>query len=141
VEHEGRIVAAGLFAESGGIVQYLLSGKAGNGGHPHSTKLMMVHVRDWARARGCRAMHLGGGVGGRSDDSLSWFKRGFSKLSKPFHTWRFIVDEGRYREAVAAWEQVQGVPADDERGFFPPYRKPVCQEPGGGGTSTGEGAP
>ncbi len=125
VEYRQRIVAAGLFSDTGGVVQYLFSGKDAEAGHPHSTKLMMVHVRDWARIQGRRAMNLGGGVGGRSGDSLSHFKRGFSKLSKPFFSWRWIVDENRFRLALQAWERLAGKQADGLEGFFPPYRKPI----------------
>ena len=125
VEHLDRIVAAGLFAVSGGVVQYLFSGKDEAGGHPHATKLMMVHVRDWAKAEGNQVMHLGGGVGGRTDDALSRFKRGFSKLTRPFFTWRWIVHEERFSEAVTAWEHFSGQEADHMAGYFPPYRKPI----------------
>lgn len=121
------IPAAGLFSECGGIVQYLFSGKDESGAHPHATKLLMVQVRDWAKQRGNKVMHLGGGVGARSD-SLSQFKRGFSRLMRPFHTWRWVVDSDRHQEAVLAWEQHTGLAADDAQGYFPPYRK-VISEP------------
>ncbi len=126
VEYEGRAVAAGLFAVSGGVVQYLLSGKEEGGGHPHATKLMMVHVRDWAKEQGLKVLHLAGGVGGRSDDALSRFKRGFSKLSKPFYSWRLIAHQGRFAEAVADWERMSGESVGDVRGFFPPYRQAIA---------------
>lgn len=124
VKSPDGIPAAGLFSECGGIVQYLFSGKDESGAHPHATKLLMVQVRDWAKQRGNKVMHLGGGLGARAD-SLSQFKRGFSKLTRPFHTWRWVVDPERHHEAVLAWEQHTGLVADDVQGYFPPYRKVV----------------
>jgi hypothetical protein len=125
VEANGKIAAAGLFAVTNGIVQYLFSGTDESVAQPHATKLMMVHVRDWARAQGHSIMHLGGGFGGRSDN-LAQFKRGFSKLSKPFYTWRWIVDPKRYEALVQHWRETHDLPADGPDGFFPAYRKPVA---------------
>jgi len=124
VRSDEGIPAAGLFSECNGIVQYLFSGKDESGVHPHATKLMMVEVRDWAKARGNRIMHLGGGLGARAD-SLSQFKRGFSRLFKPFHTWRYILNPQLYNELSKLWEQMAGQTADDQTGYFPAYRKPT----------------
>lgn len=124
VERDDDLIAAGLYARSGRIVQYLFSGVDVEAGEPHATKLMMVFVRDWAKAAGAEIFHLGGGLGGGADE-LSRFKRGFSKLTKPFFTWRIVVDDGQYARLTAAWERETGVTADDEGGFFPAYRKPA----------------
>jgi hypothetical protein len=124
VEFEGRIIAAGLYAVSGGIVQYLLSGTDETAEQPHATKLMMIFVRDWAREAGHRVLHLGGGLGGGADDLLT-FKRGFSKVSSRFYSWRWIVDQGRYRTLIEEWERAHGVSAEGTEGYFPGYRKTV----------------
>lgn len=122
VEFQGRVVAAGLFAVSGGIVQYLFSGSDETGGQPHATKLMLVFVRDWAKAAGQKVLHLGGGLGGRADDLLT-FKQGFSKLSHPFYSWRWIIDESRYAGLTDRWERIEGAKAAPLIGYFPAYRK------------------
>jgi hypothetical protein len=130
VEYERRIVAAGLFALSDGLVQYLFSGTDDTAGQPHATKVMMTFVRDWARASGHSVLHLGGGLGGGADDLLT-FKRGFSKLLHSFHSWRWVIDAERYGSLVADWERKNGTPAGDETGYFPPYRKtlsPVVED-------------
>ena len=124
VEDAGGVAAAGLFSSYGEIVQYLFSGIATESSHPHASKLMMVFVRDWGKQAGKKVFHLAGGVGAQ-DDNLSRFKRGFSKLSNTFHTWRLITDEGAYQAAVTEWEKQSGVTADRIDGFFPAYCRPI----------------
>lgn len=126
IEKDEEVVAAGLFAVSGGIVQYLFSGTDIDSGLDHATKLMMVFVRDWAKASGNSIFHLGGGVGG-GKDNLGRFKQGFSKLMKPFYTWRLIFDFPTYNAAIRAWnfnsQQTNGKQSDKQNDFFPRYRE------------------
>lgn len=124
VESGDALLAAGLFVSSGGVTQYLLSGIDEALGQPHATKLMMVHVRDHAKEAGDRAFHLGGGLGG-GEDMLSQFKRGFTRHSSPFLTWRLVADEAAYSALIDAWGRTHGVPADGLGGYFPAYRKPA----------------
>ncbi|MFC2171110.1 lipid II:glycine glycyltransferase FemX, partial [Acidobacteriota bacterium] len=123
VEFHDKIVAAGLFAVSNGIVQYLFSGTESDADQPHATKLMMVYVRDWAKKCGLSVFNLGGGLGSQ-DDSLYQFKRGFSKLSKSFFSWRLVINQQLYREAVSVWRRCSSLSEDDQNGYFPAYRKP-----------------
>lgn len=120
----GGVAAAGLFAVSGGVVQYLFSAVDDRVKQPNATKLMLVFVRDWAKLAGQRFFHLGGGVGSTSD-GLSQFKRGFTKHSSTFKTWRWVVDSDRYSELVKAWEEQAGSPAEPVSGYFPAYRSPI----------------
>jgi hypothetical protein len=80
---------------------------------------MMHFVAGWAKARGDRTLHLGGGVGGRAD-SLFHFKAGFSPLRHRFRTLRVVVDEDRYVALVSALDA--GLDPSDRAGFFPLYR-------------------
>ena len=75
----------------------------------------------WAHARGNRVLHLGGGVGGR-EDSLFHFKQGFSDWLIPFYTWRIVVDEVRYRQAMDVLAPTGD--GGDRSGHFPAYRAP-----------------
>jgi len=126
VEIGAHALAMGLFVASGGIVQYLFSGSDGQKQHPLSdaTKLMIEYVRDWAKEAGLHVFHLGGGFGAR-EDSLSEFKRGFTRHSSTFYTWRWVVDEDRYATLVAGWERAAGIGAGPIDGYFPAYRKPL----------------
>lgn len=80
----------------------------------------------WAKSRGNRYLHLGGGVGG-SNDRLLQFKRGFSELLFPFSTLRLITDEGKYRELTTRRAHAADVSAEDVSSgqFFPAYRAPL----------------
>jgi hypothetical protein len=120
VEKDGVIAAAGLFAETGGIVEYHLSGTDPSFRIAQPTKLMLSHVRDWAKARGNEAFHLGGGVGGDSD-SLLQFKAGFSPLRHAFHTLRVAIDEREYCRLVTARDPL--LDPDERSGYFPLYRQ------------------
>ncbi|OKH79435.1 hypothetical protein EB75_24100 [Mycobacterium sp. ST-F2] len=113
VEIDGSIACAGLFSETNGIVQYHLSGDDGQMVKLSPSKFMINHVRQWATGRGAEVLHLGGGVGG-TNDSLMFFKAGFSDCRRPFKTWRVVLDERLYAELSGS--------APDATGFFPAYR-------------------
>jgi hypothetical protein len=61
VEIDGRVAAAGLFTEVCGIVQYHLSGTLDEMLENHPLKTMLNFVCFWAKDRGNRVFHLGGG--------------------------------------------------------------------------------
>ena len=123
VEQEGRTAAAGLFSECRGIVQFHLSGTADEFRRVSPARLMIDHVRWWAKARGDRSFHLGGGLGAR-EDSLFEFKAGFSELRATFRSWRAVCDADRYQALVARWAERVGAPYDpDLTGVFPAYRQ------------------
>jgi hypothetical protein len=119
VEKDGAIAAAGLFVETNGIVEYHLSGTDDAFRIVQPTKLMMHFVGGWAKDRGNKVLHLGGGVGGDSD-SLLQFKIGFSPLRHTFATLRMVTDEGEYGRLVAARDPLLDPGA--RRAFFPLYR-------------------
>lgn len=119
VEHEGAVVAAGLYALTGQIAQYHLSGTDEAAGRVQATKLMMTFVADWASDRGATVLHLGGGVGA-GDDSLLRFKAGFSPRRHPFATLRLVIDEDEYRRLVLALDPV--LDPTDHTGYFPLFR-------------------
>jgi len=124
VPYGDDIAAAGLFAETSGIVQYHLSGTDVRYTRDGPTKLLLHGVRVWAKDRGDTVFHLGGGVGA-ADDSLLHFKAGFSDKRLPFHTLRVVVDEAEYVRLVTAADPGGEAALDpaDLTGFFPLYRK------------------
>ena len=125
------IAASGLFAETCGIVQYHLSGTDTAFLKDRPTKVMLHHVRSWAKKRGNAVFHLGGGVGG-ARDTLFKFKAGFSSGRAAFHTLRLVIDPPRY-ESLCAEKRSSATahdsPAGDAAavgqltGFFPAYRR------------------
>ena len=123
VEKDGRIGAAGLFTECSGIVQYHLSCSDPDDFFKDATKLMLDFIRSWAKMRGNKYFHLGGGVGSQKD-SLFFFKSGFSDLKSDFYSWRVIFNQQIYEAAVRNWEKKTGQKVGSIEEYFPPYRKP-----------------
>lgn len=128
---DGAVAAGGLFIETGGIVSYHLSATDARFVPLAPSKLLIHVVREWARARGNRWLHLGGGVGAAAD-SLFDFKAGFSPVRHPFWTLRIVVDEPRYRDLVAALDPARDPLVADA--FFPIYREPTPVSAGASGT-------
>lgn len=126
VRRDQAIAAVGLFTECCGIVQFHLSGLRAEFGHDNPMKLMLDGVRRWAKSRGNRWLHLGGGVGCRPD-SVFKFKSGFSQLRAEFGTWRAVTDADAYRRLVDRWQSQTDIPADTPEGFFPAYRRPCLR--------------
>ncbi|NDJ17891.1 GNAT family N-acetyltransferase [Myxacorys almedinensis] len=123
VEHNQQVACAGLFTECCGIVQYHLGGTKNQFLKQAPSKLMFDHVRFWAKERGNRVFHLGGGVSG-TKDSLYHFKAGFSKQRHTFLTLRFITDEIKYNHLVELQAKTLGIETEKllQTTFFPAYR-------------------
>lgn len=120
----GLVIAAALFTEVDGIVQYHLACTDRNQPYREAMKPLLHHVRTWAKLRGNRALHLGGGVGS-GQDALFLFKSGFSKQRARFASWRVVCNERLYAEAVSEWKQRTSRAAGGSDGYFPPYREMV----------------
>jgi hypothetical protein len=127
VEHEGEVIAGGVFTSCSGIVQYHLSGTANAWQQASPSRLMLDEVRRRQVARGDRQMHLGGGVGAR-EDALFRFKRGFSPERGRFLSWRVIPDPDVHARLVDAWV-ARGGSRELAGRFFPLYRAPVHPPP------------
>jgi hypothetical protein len=120
VEVEGEFAAGGLFVETGGLVQYHLSGSDPRFRRAQPTKLMLHFVREWGRACSLHRLHLGGGVGA-GEDSLFQFKAGFAADRHAFETLRMVADEQAYANLVRAHDPAAD--PQDRTGFFPLYRR------------------
>jgi len=116
----GSLVAAGILMEFGGIVQTYLSA-SDRDLHPSPKPLFYDDARRWARARGNRVFHLGGGRGSR-EDSLLEFKGRFSSRRHTFHIGRWVLDQRMYRTLADARMAAMPTPLPDDDGFFPVYR-------------------
>jgi len=117
----GEVTAAGLFTAVNGIVQYHLGGTADDYLQQAPAKLMFHHVRNWAKERGFRLFHIGGGLGSRND-SLFHFKAGFSSQRAEFHTARLVLHAERYASLSARFRQQRAASGRLDEDFFPLYR-------------------
>jgi hypothetical protein len=120
VRVHGEPAAAGLFFREAGVVQYHLSGSDARYLDHQPTKLMIDAVARWAKERGDRRFHLGGGVGA-ADDALLHFKAGFSPLRHRFVTLRRVLDDAEYRRRVRL--SGANTQPEDGSGYFPAYRR------------------
>ncbi len=115
------IAAAGLFLLCGDIAHYFLAGTAEPYLKCAPSKLLVWKGIEHAQAAGCRWLNLGGGLGGR-EDALFDFKRAFSKLTAPYHTWRLVADRRTYEAAVARSGRAWAEPSACQSSF-PCYRR------------------
>ena len=120
---EGVAIAAGLFSEVCGIVQFHLSGTLPERRDDSPSRVMLDFVRLWAKERGNRTFHLGGGLGAQ-EDSLWEFKRGFSEGRAVFRSWRLWGDPDARADVMERWRLSTGLSAPSP-GFFPPYRQGI----------------
>ena len=120
LDPDGRAAAGGLFTRVDGLMQFHLAGTAEAFRRAGPTKLMLIRMRDLAKGWGVRRLHLGGGVG-CAEDSLAFFKQGFSRLRARFSTFRMVLRPAAYAELAGRTRPGAG-PEDPE--FFPAYRRP-----------------
>jgi hypothetical protein len=122
---DGVLASGAIFTEAGGIVGYHLGATKDEYLADAPAKLVMNYARQWAKARGNKSLHLGGGVGGSSEPLLR-YKLGFSNDRRPFRTWRVVVDETRYGELCATMRPEAD--PDDRSAYFPAYRSAEIAE-------------
>lgn len=126
VKLDGAVICGALFVVCDGIVQYHLGGTKSEFLNLAPKTLLVDTVRLWANEAGARVVHLGGGVGSKSD-SLFHFKAGFSDRRHTFPTWRWVIGPDVYRdlcERDSKRNAGRGVQWTC-RGFFPQYRCPT----------------
>jgi len=115
-ECDGEVLGGTVFFEHDGIVQAHLQ-SVRDGWTFHADKLLYDSVRRWAAARGNWWYHIGGGIGG-DENSLFFYKAGFSPVRHEFHTWRVVIDGDAYAELLGPHIHT----GDSMTGYFPPYR-------------------
>lgn len=127
VRKDDQPACAALFVETDGLVQYHVAGTDSRHLRFHPSKVMLHYIMEWAKSRGNRFLHLGGGVEGKKD-SLFAFKAGFSPGRRTFTSWRLVVLPENYKALLQHWEAGSGASADLASGYFPAYRKPVVAQ-------------
>ncbi|MEM7552765.1 MAG: GNAT family N-acetyltransferase [Cyanobacteria bacterium P01_A01_bin.84] len=124
VEMNDEIACTSLFFESCGIVQAHLGGTTNKYISQSPFNYLLHYVRLWAKERGNEFLHIGGGIGGSSEDSLYTFKSGFSKQRHTFLTLRLITNEEKYQHLINLRMNHLNLPSTKftESSFFPAYR-------------------
>lgn len=114
---DGMAIAAGFFVYTNDIIQVHLLATKTEFLHLSPTKLLIHEASRIGRGRGMKYLHLGGGVGGKND-SLFFWKSGFSDRLLSFRTWRYINNQAEYDRLKALMVSDESKNSD----FFPAYR-------------------
>ncbi len=112
-------VAAAMFLADAEFAHYHLSGSSEIGRERNAPTLLLAEAAAWARARGCRMLHLGGGV--RGADSLFDFKRSFGGDAFVYAMLNVVGNQRRYDELLARRLAAPNL-APPRPMFFPQYR-------------------
>jgi serine/alanine adding enzyme len=111
-------VAAAIFFADGKYAHFHLSGSTDEGRRLHSSAVVILKGAEWARARGCTRLHLGGGV--TPNDSLFMFKDTFGGKTFEFYSLRMVAVHARYADLLERRLEAVGNPLRPN--FFPEYR-------------------
>ena len=116
----GEPVSAGIFTASKGIAQAHLLATRTEYLSISPAKLLIDEAAISARGLKAKYLHLGGGLGFREDSLFHW-KCGFSDITLPYVSWRFIVNQPVYDSLV----RPLGLEDPESIDFFPLYRYKV----------------
>lgn len=119
-EYESKIIAMAIILFSNNNLHYHLSGANKEYQEFAPVNLLLYEASIWGCENGYKTFHLGGGVGGKTDN-LYKFKSGFNRnSSNAFAIGRKIFDEERYNKLVAIKEESGELKSENT--FFPRYR-------------------
>ena len=119
------LACGGLFFCSGDVAYAHLTATTDQWAGQSPTKVLFDDAARYFKQRGCRWLHIGGGLGAR-EDSLYRFKSGFSKIHLPFHVWKYVVDMEQYQ---ALCHSTDALTAGDKcESFFPQYRAAITNK-------------
>jgi GNAT superfamily N-acetyltransferase len=113
------IVGGSLFMADRQFAHYHLSGSNEQGRGLGAGTLLINAGAQWARERGCKLLHLGGGVS--NSDSLFEYKKSFGGIVYRYHTLEVISDASRYHDLVERRFKCEPGSQIHSR-FFPQYR-------------------
>jgi len=120
INNETAEVAGGaMFIKKNTIVQYHLSGTSERYLDLNPVKLLIDEMRIIGTQENFRTFNLGGGVGSK-EDSLFYFKSGFSKDSMPFKVWKYMVNPTIYEDLVLRRKDIRY--CEETLRYFPLYR-------------------
>lgn len=115
----GEVAGGTMFIKKNEIIQYHLSGTSERYLDLNPVKLLIDEMRIRGSQENFSYFNLGGGVGCR-EDSLFYFKSGFSKYTLPFKVWKYIVNQNVYEELVLQRKDIQY--SEETIQYFPRYR-------------------
>jgi len=120
--YNSSIIMSGIYIFDRDFIHYFLSGSIYETRHMGANNLLLYEVSIWAKPRGFKYLHLGGGY--QQDDSLYRFKASFSRLKTPFYIGNVIHDHDCYHYLARRRESAASKESKYSQ-FFPAYRTPM----------------
>lgn len=101
---DNEVVAMSLFLEDG-IGEYHLSGKTLKGAQMSASNLLIHEAALSMQKKGIGKLYLGGGTSSAQDDSLLFFKKGFSKNKSTFRIGKRVLMPHAYEEIKSIYPE------------------------------------
>jgi hypothetical protein len=123
-KYDNKIISASLFIHKGDSIHYHFSGSDKNYLNLAPNNLLLWYVALWAKKRGYKKFHLGGGLSNDPKDPLFHFKSGFSNTLSRFYTSNLIHDDKSYKTLNILKNEFQREKEENppNNDFFPYYR-------------------
>lgn len=97
-------LAAGLFLQDEQVMEYHLSASTPEGKVLSATNLLLHHAAETGYTAGLNWLYLGGGTDNRTNNSLLFFKKGFSKHHFAFRIGWQVFDSATYEALRNTWQ-------------------------------------
>jgi hypothetical protein len=109
---DNNIVAMGIFLTGNRVMEYHLSASTIVGRRHAATNLIIHEAALLAQQQGYVKLHLGGGTDSQADNSLFFFKSGFSSHRAVFNIGKQIHNAGAYKNLHDDWQERNGMVPD-----------------------------
>ena len=116
----GEVAGGAMFMKMNTLVQYHLSGTSERYLDLNPIKLLIDEMRIIGTQENYSYFNLGGGLGSK-EDSLFYFKSGFSNRTVPFKVWKYMVNQNIYDRLVQQRNDIQY--SEESLQYFPSYRR------------------
>lgn len=104
VKQEERVLAAAIFMGYGEYFHYHLSGSRKEFLKLSPNNILLWEAIRYAKEKGYKKMHFGGGLTDSMEDNLFRFKQKFSSEHADFYIGKRVHDEQTYRILIDDWE-------------------------------------
>ncbi len=108
VRKDSETLAAAIFMEFGDYFHYHLSGSRREFLRLAPNNILLWEAVKYAKMRGCKKIHLGGGLSDIQEDSLFQFKKKFSSECKDFYIGKRVHNRDVYKLLIRKWEIEHG---------------------------------
>jgi hypothetical protein len=107
-----QILAAAIFIFDGDVMEYHLSASNPEGKRLCATNLILHEAAFLGKNLGFKSLHLGGGTDSKPDNSLLFFKAGFSRNRSHFKIGRKVYRKEEYEQLKRDWQENRQINCD-----------------------------